>query len=204
MHYLKTPLSVLQLINQENEDNPLALEIQRETDKILQGLNMALYYVRSENIINDLHFEKAKLESLVREVVFELKRWFIRSHIFPKVQIDSDYEIVTDKKWLKFIVYQLLTNSIKYSDKEDALISVILENDCLVIKDNGMGIPLKDQTRVFDQFYTGNNGRIKGESTGIGLYLVKQVCDQLKYPLSLKSKQGEWTHVSIDLRNRLS
>lgn len=199
VHSLKTPLSVLKLIFRENEENVLVPNIEQETDRILAGLNTALYYARSEDMVKDLCFTNLSLKDAVKNVVNELKRWFIRSEVFPVVDIDKNIRFSTDAKWLHFIVFQLLTNAIKYADKENARVTITFEKGNMVIEDNGMGIPKKDIPRVFNRFFTGDNGRKRGESTGIGLFLVKQVCDRLNYPLQLESEQGVGCKISIGL-----
>lgn len=197
IHSLKTPLSVLQLICQDNDEHDAIIHVQAETDKLLYGVNLALYYARSNEVGNDLRIETIGLNNTVKEVVHELKRWFIRWAVIPIVNISPDYELQTDVKWFKFIVYQLLTNAIKYSDKSNSSITISLSNHCLTISDEGMGIPAKDLGRIFDLFFTGENGRKKGESTGIGLHLTQLICEKLNYQISINSSEQKGTQAMV-------
>lgn len=201
VHFIKTPLAVLNLITQENPDTEVNNQVHVETDKILHAVNMALYYSRSNKVSNDLHFSTINVHHTITEIVHGLKKHFIRNSTFPKVVIDVNYELQTDLKWFKFIVYQILINAIKYSDKPNSTINISLRNNQLSIKDHGMGIPLKDQSRIFDQFFTGENGRIKGESTGVGLYLVAKICKELSYPIEVNSIENISTEFIISLKN---
>lgn len=204
VHFIKTPLAVLNLITQDNPDSEMSDQVQTETDKILHAVNMALYYARSNKVSNDLHFITINVHQTVTEIIHELKKSFIRNEVFPKVNIDKDYTIQTDLKWFKFILYQLLINAIKYSDKAKSTVHISLNNNQLSIKDNGMGIPLKDQGRIFDQFFTGDNGRKKGESTGVGLYLVAVICEKLSYSIDVNSTETIGTEFIISLKNTTS
>lgn len=199
IHYLKTPLSVIQLIYQENEVNPIVQPLQNETDKILEGLNMALYYSRANSLKQDLIFESININEAVSYVVNDLKRLFIRNTVFPELDIDKNEIITSDLKWFKFIVYQLLTNAVKYSDKKNSKIILRYSNKKLSIKDDGVGIPSKDIKRIFDMFYTGNNGRKMGESTGVGLYLVKKICDDLNYKIEINTEIGKGSEFIIHI-----
>ncbi|MCH4896013.1 HAMP domain-containing histidine kinase [Marinilabiliaceae bacterium JC040] len=199
IHYLKTPLSVIQLIYQENEVQPIVNSLQNETDKILDGLNMALYYSRADSLKQDLVFESININDAISFVVNDLKRFFIRKSVFPELLINKNENITSDLKWFRFIVYQLLTNAIKYSDKKNSKIIISYSDKILSIKDNGIGIPSKDIKRIFDMFYTGYNGRKMGESTGVGLYLVKKVCEDLNYKIEVITKIGSGTEFLIHL-----
>lgn len=201
VHFIKTPLAVLNLITQENPDSEMSDQVQVETDKILHAVNMALYYARSNKVSNDLHFTTINVHQTVTEIVHGLKKYFIRNAVFPEVSIDVNYELQTDLKWFKFIIYQLLINAIKYSDKPTSTIHISLSNNQLSIKDKGMGIPLKDQGRIFEQFFTGENGRTKGESTGMGLYLVSVICKKLSYSIDVNSTENIGTEFIISLKN---
>jgi len=201
VHQMKTPISVIHLILQENEGEPYVEKVRQELERISRGLNMALNMARVTSFEHDFAVETVLLHSIVTEVINEQKRYFIRKRVYPEVRIDSNVTVKSDKKWLKFIVEQLLVNAIKYTEGENKKVIVSAcdseEGKVLEVKDQGVGIPKKDIRRVFEPFYTGENGRRFGESTGMGLYLVSKVCKKLGHRIEIESKPGEGTSVRI-------
>jgi len=201
VHQMKTPISVIHLILQENEAEPYVENIRQELERISRGLNMALNMARLTNFEHDFTVETVLLHSIAIEVVNEQKRYFIRKKVYPEVRIDSNMTVKSDKKWLKFIVEQLLVNAIKYTEGENKKVIVSAydseKGKVLEVKDRGVGIPKQDIRRVFEPFYTGENGRKFGESTGMGLYLVSEVCKKLGHQIEIESKPGEGTCVRI-------
>lgn len=201
VHQMKTPLSVIHLLLQENEGEPHIENIRQELEKIHRGLNMALNMARLDRFEHDFTAETIYLHPLVNEVINEQKRYLIRKRVYPEVFVDSGIFVKSDRKWLKFIVEQLLINAIKYTVGENKKVTVSAyesENGkVLEVRDQGVGIPQQDIRRVFEPFYTGENGRKFGESTGMGLYLVNKVCKKLEHEIEIKSKPGEGTSVRI-------
>ncbi len=201
VHQMKTPISVIHLILQENEGEPYVENIRQELERISRGLNMALNMARLTNFEHDFTVETVLLHSIAIEVVNEQKRYFIRKKVYPEVRIDSNMTVKSDKKWLKFIVEQLLVNAIKYTEGENKKVIVSAydseKGKVWEVKDRGVGIPKQDIRRVFEPFYTGENGRKFGESTGMGLYLVSEVCKKLGHQIEIESKPGEGTSVRI-------
>jgi len=201
VHQMKTPISVIHLILQENEGEPYVENIRQELERISRGLNMALNMARLTNFEHDFTVETVLLHSIAIEVVNEQKRYFIRKKVYPEVRIDSNMTVKSDKKWLKFIVEQLLVNAIKYTEGENKKVIISAydseKGKVLEVKDRGVGIPKQDIRRVFEPFYTGENGRKFGESTGMGLYLVSEVCKKLGHQIEIESKPGEGTCVRI-------
>ncbi|WP_370642654.1 sensor histidine kinase [Tepidanaerobacter sp. GT38] len=201
VHQMKTPISVIHLILQENEGEPYVENIRQELERISRGLNMALNMARLTNFEHDFTVETVLLHSIAIEVVNEQKRYFIRKKVYPEVRIDPNMTVKSDKKWLKFIVEQLLVNAIKYTEGENKKVIVSAydseKGKVLEVKDRGVGIPKQDIRRVFEPFYTGENGRKFGESTGMGLYLVSEVCKKLGHQIEIESKPGEGTCVRI-------
>lgn len=201
VHQMKTPLSVMQLIIQENEGEPGMNNIRQEVERLDSGLNMALYMARLDSFQYDFCVKTIVLNSLALEMVNEFKRLFIRKHVYPEVHIEPAITVPSDEKWLKFILGQLLTNAIRYSAQNNKKIMVSAyqhENNVVMeVKDEGIGIPETDIRRVFEPFYTGENGRRFGESTGMGLYLVKEVCKRLSHQIELDSEVGKGTTVRI-------
>lgn len=201
IHQMKTPVSVINLLLQEYEGEEVSSNIQQELDKIDKGLNMAMYFARLDQFQKDFSVEKVNLYNDVIELVNKERRLFIKNRIIPKVELDKDLVIYSDKKWLRFIIEQIIINGVKYSkDYGKYLIIKNIENSEYIIIniiDEGIGIPKKDIKRVFEPFFTGKNGRKFGESTGMGLYIVKKVCDNLGHRVEIKSEIEKGTRVSI-------
>lgn len=198
---MKTPVSVINLLLQEYEGEEVSSNIQQELDKIDKGLNMAMYFARLDQFQKDFSVEKVNLYNDVIELVNKERRLFIKNRIIPKVELDKDLVVYSDKKWLRFIIEQIIINGVKYSkDYGKYLIIKNIENSEYIIIniiDEGIGIPKKDIKRVFEPFFTGKNGRKFGESTGMGLYIVKKVCDNLGHRVEIKSEIEKGTRVSI-------
>ncbi|MCY6371710.1 sensor histidine kinase [Clostridium ganghwense] len=205
VHQMKTPLSVIKLILQENEDEPYISEIKEEADKLERGLNVALYNARLDTFEHDFNVTDLNLKEVVNEVINSLKRYFIKNQIYPKVYIDKSLIIKSDRKWIKFILEQLMINSVKYSLNKGKYVQVnaYRNNGSMILEvaDEGVGIPKKDLKRVLEPFYTGENGRKFGESTGMRLYLVNQVCKKLNHDISIESEEGIGTKVKIVVKN---
>ena len=118
-----------------------------------------------------------------------------------KISLDfqpTNYKVLTDEKWLVFVIEQLLSNAIKYTNK--GKISIYpLEDKKLVIEDTGIGISKEDIPRIFDKGFTGYNGRTDKKATGLGLYLCKNILDKLSHKISIESEVGVKTKVILDL-----
>jgi len=201
VHQMKTPISVIHLILQENEGEPYAENIRKELEGITRGLNMAMNMARLGSFQHDFTVERVSLHALVSGVINEQKRYFIRKKVYPEVKVDPDISVRSDRKWLKFIIEQLLVNAIKYTEGESKKVIVSAyengQGKVLEVKDQGVGIPSHDIRRVFEPFYTGENGRKFGESTGMGLYLVHEVCKKLDHKIEIESELGDGTSVRI-------
>lgn len=200
VHQMKTPLSVIELITQEDEDDRLA-SISAEADQMRKGLEMVLYMARLETFEQDFRVDHIALREIIHEVIQENKRLFIRNLVYPEVHVDEAVTVESDAKWLKFILQQLLFNAVKYSAGSEQKIVVTSSSEgrtvILEVKDHGIGIPKTDVSRVFQPFFTGENGRKYKESTGMGLYLVKEVIDKLGHTINLQSRPGRGTTVRI-------
>jgi two-component system, OmpR family, sensor histidine kinase YxdK len=206
VHQMKTPLSVIQLLIQTNQlkEPNLLLEwqkIKKECDKVNFSLNQLLTYSRSSQLLADLKIEQISLKSIVQEVAKDLKDYFIEMEVYPKSTIDDNIFIYSDRKWIKVVIYQLLSNAIKYGEKNSHIL-IHYENGQLWIRNKGETIPESEINRVFELFYTGTKGRIQGEATGIGLYLVKKILSTLHHPYRLSSAHNE-TIFKIDFSRSL-
>lgn len=130
------------------------------------------------------------MRQIAKNNINELKSNFIEKNIFPKLYIDENLTVYSDYKWLSFVIYQLLTNAIKYSDNgKSVFIKAYSENKKIIlsIEDEGCGITKEDIPRIFDLFFTGQNGQLYGESSGLGLYMVKQILDYLGHLIEVES-----------------
>jgi signal transduction histidine kinase len=200
VHQMKTPLAVIDLIIQ-NQQGKEGIAISYELDRLKKGLEMVLYTSRLSVFDRDFYVEKLSLESIIRAVTSDLKRLFIRKKIFPQFQLEPSLTVTSDEKWLSFVIMQIAINAVRYSPIEDSKIifrSHRLENRIILeVIDSGVGIPTSDIPRVFDAHFTGQNGRNFQESTGMGLFLVKQICQKLDHQVEIKSKVGIGTTVCI-------
>ncbi|KEJ03530.1 sensor histidine kinase [Clostridium botulinum] len=201
VHQMKTPLSVIQLQMQEYEGEEPFDSMKVEMSKLNRGLNMAMYFARLDSFQKDFIVEKFSLYNLAMSKVNEEKQIFIKNRILPKVEIDDSIEVYSDVKWMKFVLEQLIVNGVKYSKNKGKELVIRAYDEENVVKlsviDKGVGIPKKDIKRVFDPFFTGENGRNFGESTGMGLHIVKRICDSLGHNVFIESKVSEGTTVSI-------
>lgn len=196
-HQMKTPLSVIQLIVQSSSNKTSDELIQwqtisKECDKLTFTLNQLLTYERSSNLVADLKIEPIVLKELVKEVINDLKDYFITKEVFPKLTLTENQMIYSDRKWLKVVLYQVLNNAVKYSEVAST-VHIDYDNDILHIDNRGETIPTSEISRVFDLFYTGKKGRTNGEATGIGLFLVKKVLTILDHPFTLQSSHDHTT-----------
>lgn len=201
VHQMKTPLSVIRLQLEAHAGEPYAHGMSEEVYKMEKGLNMALYYARIDAFERDFVIERTRLKPLILDSISQEKKLFIKNNILPKADIDDTIEVYTDVKWIKFVIEQLLTNGIKYSRGKGKYLTVSAyqteEHAVLEVVDEGIGIHPKDIKRVFHPFFTGENGRILGESTGMGLFLAQKICENLNHQIYIQSEVNQGTKVSI-------
>jgi len=200
IHEVKIPISsmVLKCHNNKEKYDKSLLSIIRRLDN---NIDEILYYVRSENTEKDFAINEVNLKEVIRNVSIKNKDDLLDN----KIAFDSNVKnslVHTDKKWLEFIINQIINNSIKYKKDKDSIIKIrsIEDNDktILEIYDNGIGIPTKDIGRVFEKSFTGSNGRDKIKSTGMGLYIIKKLCDKLGHNIYIESVEKEYTKVIIE------
>lgn len=201
VHGMKTPLSVIHLIIQDKDGSPFTA-IGDELDRLKKGLETVLYTARLDTFEHDFYVERLDLGAVVRSVTSEQKRLFIRKRVFPVISVESGISITSDEKWLSFVLTQLITNALRYTVEEGKFVhfhGYLQEQGraVLEVRDEGVGIPPGDLPRVFDPYFTGVNGRSFQESTGMGLYLVKQICGKLEHEVEITSEVGKGTTVRI-------
>lgn len=199
IHEVKIPLSSLTLMTHNYKDK-ISKKTLKEVKRIDDYLEQILYYIRSNFANNDYLIEYTKLENVINKVLLKNKYEILENKI--DIKVDVNEYVYTDSKWLEFILNQIVNNSIKYKkDINSSCIKFYVVEDKTSIKlkiyDNGIGINERDLKKVFDKCFTGENGR-KYNSTGIGLYIVKKMCNQLGHVVSIDSHLNEFTEVTIE------
>lgn len=207
VHQIKTPIAALDILLQNTERMLYQLDekemmqeaisvsdMKMELFKIEQYVEMALNYLRVEDISSDLVFKKQELDDMVCQVI----RKYAKIFISKKIKMDfkpTKTCIVTDEKWFIFVLEQIISNALKYIKK--GKISIYIKEKSLVIEDTGIGIPAEDLPRVFEKGFTGYNGRENKKSTGIGLYLCKNIMDKLQWNITADSEVGRGTKIYL-------
>ncbi len=193
-HQIKTPITALQLLANDT-DEEIRIEILNRLFEIEQYQDMMLQYLRLEGGGSDYVLADYSVKDMVNQAVKYFARIFISKGISVKIQVDESRKVVTDEKWMVFVLKQLISNALKYTSKGEICIS--FDNDELLIKDSGIGIAKEDLPRIFDRGYTGYNGRKDKKATGLGLYLTKQILDRLNHKIEIDSQIGVGTRVFI-------
>ena len=200
IHEVKIPLATLILISnnhKEQFDKKTKLQLKRLEDYVDQ----VLYYVRSENAEKDYLIKETDLSKVIKNVGLKNMDDLLENKIDYIVE-NVNYKILTDSKWLEFILGQIINNSIKYKRNiDDSYIKIFVqekeEKTTLIIEDNGIGIKNSDLKQVFDKSFTGENGRNTNKSTGMGLFIAKNMCKKLGHKIDIESKYNEYTKVYI-------
>lgn len=200
IHEVKLPIAsmVLKCHNHKEVNSNELLSIIRRLDN---DIDQILYYMRSEITEKDFIISEVSLKDIVRSVSLKNKDDLLENKIELEVNIDNEC-VYTDKKWMEFILNQIISNSIKYKKEKDSFIKIISnvseDKVNLIVYDNGIGISKGDIKRVFDKSFTGKNGRDKIKSTGMGLYIVKNLCSKLGHNIYIESALDEYTKVIIE------
>lgn len=205
IHEIKLPVASLRLAihNQGEKQDPARQKMTGAIHRIQGYLDQILYYVRSENTEKDYRIRYCSLSDLIRAVAMENKDELLGSRIQLEVSV-GDIQVLTDEKWLIFILNQLINNSIQYCDREKEEQKICLkahvegQRVILQVYDNGIGMPSQDVPRAFEKSFTGENGRNYRRSTGMGLYIVKKMCGRLGHKIWLESTRGEYTKVTLE------
>lgn len=196
VHQVKTPIAAMRLIL-EKEDTPQARQLSEELFRIEQYVQMALTYTRLDADTTDYVFRKTDVDAVIRGALRKFAAQFIGRGIKLNYQ-PCACTVVTDEKWLSFVLEQVLSNALKYTPSGSITIRVSARQ-VLTVADTGIGIAASDLPRVFEKGYTGYNGRTEKRASGLGLYLCRRICDGLGHPISIASVPGKGTTVSIDL-----
>lgn len=204
MHHLKTPVSVIELIINKEENSEVLDRIQKENKRLHSSIEQGLTMIRMDSFENDFELKSVDLLSTLRKLINARKREWIYNSIFPTIEFDEEKAlIITDPKWNEILIEQIISNAIKYSRVKEGSKKLVFkvasvgEHIQLTVIDEGVGIPEYDLDLVFQPFFTGENGRTYPDSTGIGLYLSKRIANQLGASIEIDSMLNEGTTVKI-------
>lgn len=198
VHQIKAPIAVMKVMLQQ-EDTPENRELSAELFRVEQYAEMALCYVRLGEGASDLVIQEYDLDTIIRKAVRKYAGQFIRRRICL-VYEGTAVRVITDEKWLSFIIEQLLSNAVKYTSEGSVTIAVE-DGKKLSVTDTGIGISPEDMPRIFEKGYTGYNGRLDKKSTGIGLYLCRKAAEKLGHVLTAESEPGKGSRFTIDLES---
>ncbi|WLR57243.1 sensor histidine kinase [Mesobacillus subterraneus] len=204
MHHLKTPVSVIELILNNGEKTETLEKIQQENKRLHTSIEQGLTMIRMDQFGNDFEVQTVDLVGSLRKLINARKKEWIYQSLFPSIESsEEDAFIITDPKWNEIMIDQIITNAIKYSSLKEGNKKLVFKVERvedhihLSIIDEGVGIPPYDIERVFQPFFTGENGRQHRNSTGIGLYLSKKIADKTGAKITIQSVHGEGTTVIL-------
>lgn len=193
-HQIKNPIAALRILIQ-GQDEAWISDLETELFKIEQYVEMVLSYLRVKSETTDYAFAHISLDKVVKEAIRKYSRLFIKKKIALEME-ELKSVVLTDEKWLSFVIEQIISNSLKYTKK--GKISISEQENKLIIKDTGIGIAPEDLPRVAEKGFTGFNGRTNKKSTGIGLYLCRNILSKLGHNIVIESRTGRGTTVTIE------
>ena len=200
VHEIKLPISALSMILDRIDDEEVGSDIRNQTEKINFLVNSVMYGRRATAAAEDIFLSEINLQDLVRQAIRNNAFMLIKNSIEIKVE-NLKHTIFTDKKWILYVLDQLINNAIKYSKENGEIKFYSEESDkyvCLYVRDNGIGIAEEDIERVFNKGFTGSNGRnATYKSTGMGLYFSKKILDKLGSSFEVESVKDEYTLFKI-------
>lgn len=205
VHQIKTPISALRLLLQTSPEN--ISDMKNELFKIERYVDIILGYSRLDDINHDLTLKKYPLDSMVKQAVKKYTPLFIHSKVH--LQLDSiSQEVLTDEKWLVFVLEQIISNALKYTPEgtihifADSAETFESRKTTLIIEDTGIGIAAEDLPRIFERGFTGYNGRMDKKASGLGLYLCKTILKRLGHEIIITSTLGKGTRVVLEFSER--
>ncbi len=195
-HQIKTPIASMRL-QLQNEDSPFSRRLTAELFRIEQYVEMAMAFLRLDSDATDYVIREQPLDPILRGAIRKFAGEFIDRRL--KLQYEPvSVSVLTDEKWLSFVIEQLLSNALKYTPSGS--VSLYMETPLtLCIRDTGIGIAAEDLPRIFEPGFTGGNGRLDKRASGIGLYLCRRVCERLGHRIQVESAPGQGTCVRLDL-----
>ncbi|MBO5353606.1 MAG: sensor histidine kinase [Lachnospiraceae bacterium] len=198
-HQIKTPIASMRL-NLQNEDTDFSRQLSEDLQRIEQYVEMVLAFLRLDADSTDYVIKEQNLDEIVRGAIRKFSTQFIRRRL-RLVYEPLNVTVISDEKWLGFVVEQVLSNALKYT-REGSITIFLEEPKKLCIRDTGIGIAAEDLPRIFENGYTGYNGRSDKKASGIGLYLCKRICTRLGHTITAESEPEKGTTISIDLEQR--
>lgn len=200
-HQIKTPIAAARLLLQNTDDEKIE-GLSEQLFKIEEYVEMVMQYLRTESMSSDIELKKYELGDLVKQAVMKYRKQFLRKNISLEVS-NINATVLTDEKWLVFVIEQIISNSLKYTSY--GKVSIYTDKaspKTLVISDTGIGIRPEDLPRVCERGFTGLNGRVDKKSTGIGLFLCKKILNKLSHSFTIDSAVDSGTVVKINLKSR--
>ncbi|MDD3403681.1 MAG: sensor histidine kinase [Hespellia sp.] len=196
VHQIKTPIASMHL-SLQNEDTALSRKLSGELSRIEQYVEMVLMFLRLNSNTTDYVIKEYPIDPMIKQSIKRFASEFIEKKI-SLIYEPINYHVITDEKWLSFVLEQVLSNALKYTKKGYIKI-YMTENNVLCIEDSGIGIAPEDLPRIFENGYTGYTGRAEKKASGIGLYLCKTICSRLNHNIFATSKLNKGTTIHINL-----
>ena len=197
-HQIKTPIASMKLTLQ-NEDSELSRKLNSDLFRTQRYVDMVLAFLRLNSPSTDYLFREYSLDDIIRPSIKKFASEFITRRLTLNYE-NIPNKVITDEKWLSFVIEQLLSNSLKYT-REGSISVFLKDGNKICIEDTGIGIAPDDLPRIFEKGYTGYNGRLDKTASGLGLYLCKMVCDNLGLKIFANSEIGKGTTVTIEFSN---
>ncbi len=198
-HQIKTPIAAMRL-SLQSEDSEKARRLMGELNRIESYVEMVLTFLRLDSQSTDYLIKEYDLDAIIKPAIRKFSSDFINKKL-KLVYEPVDYKVITDSKWLSFIIEQIISNAVKYT-QEGSVRIYMDEPGILCIEDTGIGIVKEDLPRIFDNGYTGFNGREDKRASGIGLYLCRRISNNLGHKIDAKSEAGSGTRMILDLREK--
>lgn len=202
VHQIKTPIASMRL-NLQAMDSDDSRNLLRNLQAIEGYVDMVMSYLRLQSEHTDYVIRKENIKELVAATVKKFRLDFIEKKLSFKMEVEDAY-VLTDKKWALIVIEQILSNSLKYTQEGYIRVAFKEDDSLLVIEDTGIGIDATNLPRIFERGYTGFNGRGEAHSSGIGLYLVKSICDNLKINIRVESQENVGTKMYLTFPRNLA
>lgn len=199
-HQIKTPIASMRLTLQ-NEDSELSRKLSEDLFRIEQYVEMVLCYLRLDSEYTDYVIREQDLDTIVKQAVRKFSSQFIRKRMRLKYE-PANVKVITDEKWLQFVVEQVLSNALKYTPAGGTVVIDMEPPQTLCIRDSGIGIAPEDLPRIFEKGYTGYNGRNDKKASGLGLYLCRRICKNLGHGITANSSLDSGTVIRIHLEQK--
>lgn len=196
IHQIKTPITSGKLIVDSNLKDENFLKLKRELISIEDYTNMALNYLKLKNSSTDMYIYPLKLDDIIKEKIKKYSSIFISNRISIEYK-KIENEVITDSKWFGVLFEQILSNATKYTKDGKIKISFNEEENYLEVLDTGIGISKEDLPKIFDKGYSGFNGKLNEKSTGLGLFLVKEIAEKLSISIKVDSEVGSGSSFKI-------